>query len=201
MSFPLIRALKLRPGRVFLAGGGSQYGKYLLAASERGVFWLEFNRTLRDGAVRKLIDQSNGRVIYNDFPFPQAIEWLGEFFQGGKSPFPAPIDLNTGTDFQRKVWEEVLNIPHGGVSTYSRLAGLIGTPSARAVGTANGKNPLSFIVPCHRVVRADGSMGGYGMGIPMKIGLLEMEGVPLNKNAAGAKVSPDFLMDAVKDGR
>lgn len=201
MSFPLNRALKLSRGRAFLAEGGSRYGKYLLAASERGVFWLEFNRTLRDGTVRKLIDQSNGRIIDIDFPFPQAVAWLGEFFRGGKSPFPAPIDLNTGTDFQRKVWEEVLNIPRGGVSTYSRLAGLIGTPSARAVGTANGKNPIPFVVPCHRVVRANGSMGGYGMGIPMKIGLLEMEGVPLNKNDAGAKVSPDFLMDAVKDGR
>lgn len=199
MNLTFLKTLQIHPGAVNLAEGRSGIGRYVLAAGEAGIFHLEFGETLREKALRLLMAESKGRITDKNFPYPEALTWLKDFFQVAVSSFLTPIDLGSGTPFQRKVWEEVSRVPRGRVTTYSNLARLTGSPSPRAVGTANGRNPLPFIIPCHRVVRKDGSMGGYGLGIPLKIRLLGLEGVPMTKTSEGMKVSSDFLAKALKD--
>ena len=108
-------------------------------------------------------------------PFSQVIDQLTEYFAGRRREFTVPVRL-TGTPFQRTVWAALREIPYGGTVSYSELAVSIGRPAAaRAVGLANGKNPISIIVPCHRVVGATGSLTGYGGGLPRKQYLLDFE--------------------------
>ncbi|MFZ0130829.1 MAG: methylated-DNA--[protein]-cysteine S-methyltransferase [Candidatus Dormiibacterota bacterium] len=101
---------------------------------------------------------------------------LDEYFQGRRTRFDLRLRLE-GTPFQLAVWSALLDIPYGTKSTYSDVATQIGRPrAARAVGAANGRNPISIIVPCHRLVGADGGLTGYGGGIDRKRSLLELEG-------------------------
>lgn len=109
------------------------------------------------------------------------LEWarreLEEYFAGDRTTFSLPIDPH-GTEFQRQVWTALRAIPFGGTISYGELARRIGDPKAmRAVGAANGRNPIPIIVPCHRVIGADGSMTGFGGGIERKKWLLDHEGV------------------------
>ncbi|MFI5285738.1 MAG: methylated-DNA--[protein]-cysteine S-methyltransferase [Candidatus Dormibacteria bacterium] len=100
---------------------------------------------------------------------------LNEYFQGRRTRFELPLRLE-GTPFQIAVWSALLDIPYGTTSTYEGLATQIGRPrAARAVGAANGRNPISIIVPCHRLVGADGGLTGYGGGIHRKQSLLKLE--------------------------
>lgn len=108
-------------------------------------------------------------------PFPAAREQLGAYFAGALTEFDLPLALH-GTPFQQKVWSELLNIPFGQTWSYGELARRIGQPTAsRAVGLANGKNPVSIIVPCHRVIGANGKLVGYGGGLDRKTTLLKLE--------------------------
>jgi methylated-DNA-[protein]-cysteine S-methyltransferase len=106
-------------------------------------------------------------------------EQLTAYFTGELTTFTARLLLK-GTDFQRQVWTELQQIPYGETTTYGELAERMGRPTAaRAVGLANGKNPISIIVPCHRVVGSTGNLTGYGGGLPRKRYLLDFErGVP-----------------------
>lgn len=100
---------------------------------------------------------------------------LAAYFAGGLKEFDLPLRLD-GTPFQRGVWEQLRTIPYGEIRSYGELADALGNPRAsRAVGLANGKNPLGIIVPCHRVVGADGSLTGYGGGLDRKQRLLDFE--------------------------
>ena len=100
---------------------------------------------------------------------------LGEYFEGRRTSFDLPLDA-AGTDFQRSVWSALGQIPYGETRAYSDLARAVGKPkAARAVGAANGKNPLSIVVPCHRVVGRDGRLHGYAGGERAKAWLLRME--------------------------
>ncbi|MCC3768145.1 methylated-DNA--[protein]-cysteine S-methyltransferase [Streptomyces sp. UNOC14_S4] len=111
----------------------------------------------------------------DDTPFTEALRQLGAYFAGDATGFELPLRLN-GTPFQRRVWAELQEIPYGETVSYGELATCIGSPTAsRAVGLANGKNPVGIIVPCHRVVGADGSLTGYGGGIDRKRRLLAFE--------------------------
>lgn len=102
---------------------------------------------------------------------------LGEYFAGKRRKFTVPLDLQ-GTPFQVKAWKTLLRIPFGKVVSYGEEARMLGKPTAyRAVGSANGRNPIPIIVPCHRVVAGDGTLGGYSAGLPMKRKLLALEGV------------------------
>src|SRR5262249_45725910 len=104
-----------------------------------------------------------------------AIEQLRAYFAGELLNFDLPLVLR-GTRFQRKVWEKLRSIPYGTTVSYSWLAKIVGLPSgARAVGGANGSNKLPIVVPCHRVIAADGSLGGFGLGLGRKRWLLEHE--------------------------
>jgi methylated-DNA-[protein]-cysteine S-methyltransferase len=103
---------------------------------------------------------------------------LEEYFRGERRSFDVPLALR-GTPFQLRVWAELQRIPYGTTISYGELARRLGNPNlSRAVGAANGANPISIIVPCHRVIGADGSLVGYGGGMPAKRGLLALERRP-----------------------
>lgn len=109
----------------------------------------------------------------------EAIQQVSEYFLGTRTGFSLPIVLQ-GTDFQRLVWQQLLAIPFGRTVSYQDVANAIGNPRAvRTVGAANGQNPISIIVPCHRVVGSNGSLTGYGGGLWRKEWLLRHEGALL----------------------
>ena len=109
---------------------------------------------------------------------------LGEYFAGERNAFALPLDL-AGTAFQRKVWNALLTIPFGETRSYGQIAKQIGRPSAvRAVGAANGRNPVSIVVPCHRVIGSNGSLTGFAGGLDVKSRLLRLE------NADGSGPAP-----------
>lgn len=121
----------------------------------------------------------------DESPFGEAISQMEAYFAEELTEFDLELRLD-GTPFQRLVWDELLRIPYGETRTYGELAELLGRPSAsRAVGLANGKNPISVIVPCHRVVGANGSLTGYGGGLDRKQRLLAFE--------SGTAVAADAL--------
>ncbi len=102
---------------------------------------------------------------------------LAAYFAGQRSLFDLPLSLTTGTAFQQAVWQALLTIPFGSTCSYGQLASRIGKPSAvRAVAAAVGRNPLSIIVPCHRVIGANGNLTGYAGGLTRKTALLQLEG-------------------------
>jgi methylated-DNA-[protein]-cysteine S-methyltransferase len=104
-----------------------------------------------------------------------AVGQLMEYLQGKRKVFDILL-APKGTAFQKKVWDALLKIPYGETSSYGKLAENIGKPgAARAVGMANNRNPIPVIIPCHRVIGADGSLTGYGGGLPMKVKLLALE--------------------------
>ncbi len=106
----------------------------------------------------------------------ECVSQLDEYFQRARREFTFKLDLR-GTEFQKRVWRELLNIPHGKMTTYREIALALGDRNAlRAVGHANGQNPISIIVPCHRVIGSDGSLTGYGGGLWRKEWLLHFEG-------------------------
>jgi methylated-DNA-[protein]-cysteine S-methyltransferase len=107
--------------------------------------------------------------------FSEAVAQLEAYFAGERTEFDLPLRLD-GTDFQRTVWAGLLEIPYGETISYGELASRIGKPNAsRAVGLANGRNPVAIIVPCHRVIGAGGSLTGYGGGLDRKRTLLDLE--------------------------
>ena len=110
-----------------------------------------------------------------------ASDWLDAYFEGSKEAPDFDL-LFLGTDFQKRVWQLLLEIPYGETITYGELAQEAGTPkAARAVGVAVGDNPFSIIVPCHRVIGGSGSLTGYGGGLAYKVKLLELEGIDCSK--------------------
>jgi methylated-DNA-[protein]-cysteine S-methyltransferase len=113
----------------------------------------------------------------NTGPLPETIRQLGEYFAGRRREFDLPWRLH-GTEFQQRVWNALMEIPYGSTWSYGELAKRLGNPKAsRAVGLANGRNPISILVPCHRVIGADGSLTGYGGGLERKRWLLAHEGL------------------------
>lgn len=125
----------------------------------------------------KGFSNSDNNWVYDETaaPLPQTMSELADYFAGNLKQFTVPIKL-TGSNFQVKVWRELQNIPFGDVISYAELAHRIDNPKAcRAVGLANGQNPISIIVPCHRVIGANGKLTGYGGGLPRKEVLLNLE--------------------------
>ena len=113
--------------------------------------------------------------VRDDAGFADVRTQLAEYFAGTRTSFDLPLHL-IGSAFQRRVWTELLRIPCGATTSYGAIAEAIGAPgAARAVGLANGQNPIALIVPCHRVIGANGSLTGYGGGLPMKKWLLAHE--------------------------
>ncbi|MBX7148650.1 methylated-DNA--[protein]-cysteine S-methyltransferase [bacterium] len=113
-------------------------------------------------------------------PLKEAKKWLELYKNDQKVPkFPLKyLDISIGTPFQQRVWKGLLTIPHGKVISYADLAKIIRQPKAfRAVGNANGKNPIPVFIPCHRVIASNGTLGGYSSGLPIKKALLKIEKV------------------------
>ncbi|WP_104713136.1 methylated-DNA--[protein]-cysteine S-methyltransferase [Helicobacter cetorum] len=109
-------------------------------------------------------------------PLKLSIQALERYFLGQLFDFNLPLDFVVGTSFQKQVWNALLTIPYGETRSYDEIAKLIDNPkSCRAIGNANHNNPISLIVPCHRVVRKNGSLGGYGGGVEIKKWLLDFE--------------------------
>ena len=149
----------------------SPLGPMLLATTDLGLagVWFQDQRYLPD---------SSGWPEEPSHPMlVKAMGQLGEYFAGQREQFDLPLDLQAGTAFQQTVWQALLAIPRGGTTSYGALSSRIGTPAAvRAVGGAVGRNPLSIVVPCHRVVGSDGSLTGYAGGLQRKTALLRLEG-------------------------
>ena len=119
---------------------------------------------------------------YDHLPLFEMARWqLEEYFAGVRQNFDLPLDPG-GTDFQRRVWRALLDIPYGKAISYKELARRVDRPKGfQAVGQANGKNPLPILIPCHRVIAADGSLGGYSAGLDRKRFLLDLEGIQYRK--------------------
>jgi methylated-DNA-[protein]-cysteine S-methyltransferase len=118
-----------------------------------------------------------------------ALAQLGEYFGGGRRDFALPLDAR-GTAFQRAVWSALREIPYGTTASYGAIAARVGRPRAvRAVGAANGRNPLAIVIPCHRIIGSDGGLTGYGGGLPTKRWLLAHER-GLTDGAAGDDERP-----------
>ena len=152
-------------------------GTMLAVAGERGLTLLEFvEREGLDRELQRVRRKIGGTVVPGEHPVLQKVEeQLRRYFDGKLDRFDLPLDLQ-GTEFERAVWQALLRIPQGETRSYAQIAIEVGhTGSARAVGRANGANPVAVIVPCHRVVRADGSLCGYGGGVWRKQRLLELE--------------------------
>ena len=114
---------------------------------------------------------------------------LAEYFAGERDRFDLEL-APVGTDFQKRVWNDLLDIPAGETRTYSEIASRLGRPgAARAVGRANATNPIPIVVPCHRVVGANGTLTGYAGGLPAKQNLLVLEGVRVSGEAVGEQLS------------
>lgn len=127
------------------------------------------------GISTVLFDAKVDTLIEHPSCLRDCVKQLDEYFNKKRKIFDLPFDLS-GTEFQLKVWNELLKIPYGAVCSYIDIAKKIGNkPAVRAVGSANGKNPISIIIPCHRVIGNDGSLVGYGGGIWRKKYLLELE--------------------------
>lgn len=148
----------------------SPVGTLLLAAGDDGLQLIEFQRPRHPMA--RLHEWQPGE---NDIT-RLAARQLAEYFAGARRQFDLPLDPR-GTPFQRTVWQALVSIQYGDTISYAQLAQRVGKPSAvRAVGAANGRNPLPLVLPCHRVIGSDGSLTGFGGGLPTKEFLLRMEG-------------------------
>ena len=150
-------------------------GRALLAGTERGVCALSLGKTDAELEAR-LARRYPGRELRRaDGELRPWLNEVQEHLRGRRPVLDLPLDLE-GTAFQRRVWQELCRIPYGATRTYQEVARAVGRPAAvRAVGGACGANPVAVVVPCHRVVRSDGSLGGYTGGLGYKERLLEME--------------------------
>lgn len=159
-------------------------GDMIACASEDGVCFLDFvDRKNFDKLFTSMVNMINGEIIEiknneNIKPYNIIIRLekeLDEYFSGKRKEFTIPI-ITTGTEFQNKVWNELLRIPYGKTISYKEEAEIINQKNAfRAVANANGKNKLSIIIPCHRVIASDGKLSGYGGGIDKKEFLISLE--------------------------
>lgn len=124
---------------------------------------------------------------------------LDEYFDGTRREFDLPLDIDRGSEFQRRVWEAIRRIPYGEVASYAEVAQAAGAPGAfRAAGTACGANPVAIVTPCHRVIASGNKLGGYGLGIQNKVWLLRHEGIGAEAARKDARV---FKMESAILGR
>lgn len=119
---------------------------------------------------------SNWRQDAEHKVFVQAIAELYEYFNGSRNQFDIPVKITSGTIFQQQVWRAIAQVPHGKTISYRELAKMAGSPTGiRAVAAATGKNPLSIIIPCHRIIGQNGSLTGYAGGLHRKSALITLE--------------------------
>ncbi len=144
----------------------SRFGNWKVCASEKGITEITYL-----GKEKELEDPNPSDLT------KKGVKQLAQYFKGSLRIFNLPIDFQKGTDFQKKIWKELRFIEYGKTTSYQHLANEIGSPEAvRAVGAANGANPIAILLPCHRVIGSDGSLTGYAYGVELKRDLLKLEG-------------------------
>jgi methylated-DNA-[protein]-cysteine S-methyltransferase len=156
------------------------FGPFLLAATPRGLVRLSFSGEDFDWVVEYLAEKISPRVLSAPKRLDPVRKQLDEYFAGRRHDFDVPLDWQLTHGFAQRVLRATARIPYGRVSSYREMAHKAGNVRAtRAAGNALGSNPIPIVVPCHRVLRTGGSLGGYGGGLPMKEALLRMEGALL----------------------
>lgn len=154
----------------------SPVGALLVAATERGLVRIAYPSQDHDEVVDELARAISPRVLRAPRRLAGAVRELDDYFAGGRSAFDLPLDLRLTRGFRRLVQEHLPDIGYGQTRTYGEMAAAVGNPRAvRAVGTACATNPLPIVLPCHRVVRAGGDLGGYVGGADAKRALLALE--------------------------
>jgi methylated-DNA-[protein]-cysteine S-methyltransferase len=162
---------------VAYASADSPFGELLLAATPRGLVRLGLPSQDRNELLADLAKRVSPRVLEAPTALDDARRELDLYFEGRLQEFDLPLDWRLSRDFRRRALRAVARIPYGETRSYTEVARRAGNERAvRAAGTACGTNPLPIVVPCHRVLRSAGGLGGYGGGLPMKRALLEMEG-------------------------
>lgn len=163
--------MKFKSSTIHTLHFDSALGGITLAATDQGLAGVWFDR-------QRHSPDMTGWQRNDDHPvLREAARQLGDYFAGRRQHFDLPLDLSHGTAFQQSVWRALLAIPTGATTSYGALSAGVGRPAAvRAVGAAVGRNPISVIVPCHRVLGSDGSLTGYAGGLERKSALLELEG-------------------------
>lgn len=156
----------------------SPYGPLLLARTPRGLIRVGLPNQDADALLTELAERVSPRVLESAAPLDAARRELDLYFEGRLTEFDLPLDWQLSKDFRRRALRAISRIPYGQTRSYLQIAKSAGSERAvRAAGTACGTNPLPLVVPCHRVLRSGGGLGGYGGGVPMKEGLLRLEGV------------------------
>ena len=151
-------------------------GRLLLAATPAGLVRVAFESEGHDAVLDSLASSVGPRVLHDPDGFAQLAHELGEYFSGRSRSFSVPVDLRLARGFRREVLGRLREIPYGSTRSYAAVAASAGHPRAvRAVGTACATNPIPIVVPCHRVVRSDGTPGGYLGGPDAKAFLLRLE--------------------------
>jgi len=167
---------------LYWSSAPSSYGACVVIATNKGICWAGtpgtsayegFAWARRHLQAEQIVEGEKNTLL------AQAMDELRRYLAGEHVQFTCPLDLH-GTTFQIAVWEELFRIPYGQTRTYAEIATAIGRPTAvRAVGAANGANPVAVIVPCHRVIGSNGTLTGYGGGLPTKQWLLSLEGIKI----------------------
>jgi methylated-DNA-[protein]-cysteine S-methyltransferase len=156
----------------------SPLGDLLLVSGRHGLVTIHYLDESAERSLEALAQRRSPRIVASRAAVEPWERELDEYFAGRRRRFEAPLDWEQMAPFQRRVLRATAAIPFGGTSTYSGVAAQAGSPRAqRAAGNALGANPLPIIVPCHRVLRSGGAMGGYTGGVQRKLYLLELEGV------------------------
>jgi methylated-DNA-[protein]-cysteine S-methyltransferase len=162
---------------VAVATMDSPLGTLLLMATPKGLVRIAFEDENRDEVLGEVAMQLSPRILEAPRRLDPVRRELDRYFAGELQDFEVPLDWSLVGDFARKVLRRTARIPYGSVASYGEVALEVGTPrGARAVGNALGSNPIPVVVPCHRVVRTGGAIGGYGGGLPRKRWLLALEG-------------------------
>jgi methylated-DNA-[protein]-cysteine S-methyltransferase len=154
----------------------SPLGELLLMATRRGLVRIAFESENRDEVLGEVATRLSPRILEMPRRLDPVRRELDSYFNGGRRDFDLDLDWSLAGTFARRVLRRTARIPYGSVASYGDVALGIGVPrGARAVGNALGSNPIPVVVPCHRVVRTGGAMGGYGGGLPRKRWLLDLE--------------------------
>ncbi len=156
----------------------SPYGPLLLARTPKGLVRVGLPNQSSDELLIELAERVSPRVLEAPAAFDAERRELDLYFEGKLDCFDLPLDWSLSDGFRLRVLRQIARIPYGETRTYTEMAKGAGNERAvRAAGTACGRNPIPLVVPCHRVLRRGGALGGYGGGLPMKQGLLRLEGV------------------------
>lgn len=154
----------------------SPLGSLLLAATPRGLVRVAFENEADDDVLAELASRLSPRVLHAPARLDAAARELDEYFAGRRRSFDLQVDLALASGFRREVVQALPRIGYGSTASYREVAEMVGNPGAtRAVGTACARNPIPLVLPCHRVVRADGTIGDYRGGHDAKVALLELE--------------------------